>query len=96
MMDTGSVTVIDVRRDDEYAAGHIPGAISVPNEQIGTEKPTQLPDLDAVLLVYCRTGVRSKQASEKLVKIGYQNVYDFGGIVDWPYETEKGESTLEQ
>ena len=87
MMDQGSVTVVDVRREDEYAAGHIPGSILVPNEGIRDTQPEELPDLDAVLLIYCRTGVRSRQASDKLVEIGYQNVYDFGGIADWPYET---------
>ena len=87
MMDQGSVTVVDVRREDEYAAGHIPGSILVPNEGIRDTQPEELPDSDAVLLIYCRTGVRSRQASDKLVEIGYQNVYDFGGIADWPYET---------
>lgn len=87
MMDKGGVTVVDVRREDEYAAGHIPGSILVPNEGIRDTQPEELPDLDAVLLVHCRTGVRSKQASDKLLEIGYKNVYDFGGIVDWPYET---------
>ncbi len=88
MIDNGGVTVVDVRRPDEYSAQHIPGAVNVPNEDIGAEPPADLPDLDAVLLVHCRTGIRSKAASDKLVKMGYQNVYDFGGIVDWPYETE--------
>lgn len=87
MMDQGGVTVVDVRREDEYAAGHIPGSILVPNEGIRDTQPEELPDLDGVLLIYCRTGVRSRQASDKLVEIGYQNVYDFGGIADWPYET---------
>ena len=87
MMDKGGVTVVDVRREDEYAAGHIPGSILVPNEGIRDTQPEELPDLDAVLQVHCRTGVRSKQASDKLLEIGYKNVYDFGGIVDWPYET---------
>ena len=87
MMNQGGVTVVDVRREDEYAAGHIPGSILVPNEGIRDTQPEELPDLDAVLLVHCRTGVRSKQASDKLLEIGYKNVYDFGGIVDWPYET---------
>lgn len=87
MMDQGGVTVVDVRREDEYAAGHIPGSILVSNEGIRDTQPEGLPDLDAVLLIYCRTGVRSRLASDKLVEIGYQNVYDFGGIADWPYET---------
>ncbi|MCQ4637162.1 rhodanese-like domain-containing protein [Anaerovorax odorimutans] len=87
MMDEGGVTVVDVRTEQEYKSGHIPGSILVPNEEIGTEQPKELPDQDAVLLVHCRTGIRSKEASDKLVKMGYKNVYDFGGIVDWPYET---------
>lgn len=90
MMDEGGVIVVDVRRADEYAEKHIPGAVLVPNEDIGEEQPELLPDKDAVLLVHCRTGIRSKQASDKLVELGYTNVYDFGGIADWPYETESG------
>ena len=91
MMDEGGVTVVDVRRADEYAAKHIPGAILVPNESIKEEQPEALPDKDAVLLIHCRTGIRSKDASDKLVAMGYKNVYDFGGINDWTYETETGE-----
>lgn len=90
MLDEGSATVVDVRTAEEYAENHIPGAVLVPNESIGDEAPEALPDKDAVLLVHCRTGVRSKQASDKLVKLGYTRVYDFGGIVDWPYDTEAG------
>lgn len=90
MIDAGGVTVVDVRTAEEYAQKHIPGAVLVPNESIGGEPPEKLPDKDAVLLVHCRTGVRSKQASEKLVKLGYTQVYDFGGIVDWTYETQSG------
>ena len=92
MIDEGGVTIVDVRTKAEYAEKHIPNAISVPVESIAQEPPKDLPDKDAVLMVYCRTGVRSKQASDKLVMLGYGNVYDFGGIVDWPYETEGGES----
>lgn len=87
MMAEGGVTVVDVRREDEYAAGHIANAVLVPNETIGDEAPDALPDKDAVLLVYCRSGRRSQEASEKLLALGYTNVYDFGGIIDWPYET---------
>ena len=86
-IDGGGVTVVDVRTAAEYRDKHIPGAVLVPNESIAGEPPSQLPDKDAVLLVYCRTGVRSKQASDKLVGLGYTRVYDFGGIADWPYET---------
>lgn len=91
MMDQGNVTIVDVRTKEEYNTAHIEGAVLVPNETIGGEMPEELPDKDAVLLVYCRTGVRSKQASGKLVKIGYKNVYDFGGIQDWTYGTAAGE-----
>ena len=80
--------VVDVRRQDEYDAGHIPGAILVPNETIGEEMPEALPDLEQVILVYCRSGNRSKQAAEKLADIGYSNVYEFGGIIDWTGEIE--------
>lgn len=90
MIDGGNVTVVDVRTAEEYAEAHIPGAVLVPNESIGGEAPEALPDKDAVLVVHCRTGVRSKQASDKLVDLGYTNIYDMGGIVDWSYETESG------
>ena len=66
---------------------HIPNSILVPNETIDEEAKDKLPDKDAVLLVHCRTGIRSKQASDKLVQMGYKHVYDFGGINDWPYDT---------
>lgn len=89
MIDKGGVTIIDVRTADEYAADHIPDSILVPVETIGDTQPGELPDLDAVLLVHCRTGIRSKRASDQLAALGYKHVYDFGGIVDWPYETVK-------
>lgn len=89
MMDKGNVTIVDVRRQDEYDAGHVKDAILVPNESIGATAPEALPDKDAVLLVYCRTGIRAENASQKLIELGYTHVYDFGGIVDWPYEIEK-------
>lgn len=89
MIDTGNVTIVDVRTPEEYASGHIPGAINIPNEDIGSQQPAELSDLEETLIVYCRTGVRSKQASDKLIAIGYKNVYDMGGIVDWPYDTVK-------
>ena len=86
--DDGHV-IVDVRREDEYASGHIPGAILIPNESIGTEKPAELPDLDQIILVYCRSGNRSAQASQKLANLGYTNVFDFGGIMTWTGEIEK-------
>ncbi len=87
MMDEGTVTVVDVRQQSEYDEGHIKGAILVPNESIGKEQPEALPQKDAVLLIYCRSGRRSAEAAKKLVEQGYTQVYDFGGIIDWPYET---------
>ena len=80
--DDGHV-VVDVRRADEYDAGHIPGAILIPNESIGCDSPEALPDYDQVILVYCRSGNRSKQAAQKLAGMGYANVYEFGGILTW-------------
>ena len=79
--------ILDVRRPDEFAEKHIPNAINVPNETIGEEAIPELPDKDQLLLVYCRSGNRSKQASKKLAEMGYTNVYEFGGINDWPGET---------
>ena len=83
MKDADGHVIVDVRRADEYAQGHIPGAILIPNEEIGTEEPEELADKYQVILVYCRTGRRSKEASQKLADMGYVNVYEFGGIEDW-------------
>ena len=80
--DDGHV-IVDARRQDEYDAGHIPGAILIPNESIKTDRPEELPDLDQIILVYCRSGNRSKEAAQKLVELGYTNVYEFGGIDTW-------------
>lgn len=87
MIDNDKVTIVDVRTEQEYQEKHIPDSILVPNETIEEEAKDKLPDKEAVLLVHCRTGVRSKQASDKLVQMGYKNIYDFGGINDWPYDT---------
>ena len=78
--------ILDVRTEPEYQAGHIPGAILLPNESIGAGEPPQLPDRDQLILVYCRSGNRSKQASDKLAKLGYTNIVEFGGINSWPGE----------
>ena len=86
--------ILDVRTAAEFDEKHIPGAINIPNEAIGTEAIPELPDKDQLILVYCRSGNRSKQASEKLVKLGYTNVVEFGGIIDWPGETETNEGGL--
>ena len=80
--ETGYI-ILDVRRPDEFAAGHIPNAINVPNESIGTDEIPELPYKDQLIMVYCRSGRRSKEASEKLVKLGYTNIVEFGGILDW-------------
>lgn len=88
--ETGYI-ILDVRRPDEFAAGHIPNAINVPNETIGTDEIPELPDKDQLVMVYCRSGRRSKEASEKLVKLGYTNIVEFGGILDWDGETVTGQ-----
>ena len=75
--------ILDVRTAQEYANGHIPGAINIPNEIIAAENVQQLPDKEQLILVYCRSGNRSKQASERLVDLGYTNIVEFGGINDW-------------
>ena len=88
--ETGYI-ILDVRRPDEFAAGHIPNAINVPNETIGTAELPELPDKDQLIMVYCRSGRRSKEAAEKLVKLGYTNIVEFGGILDWKGETITGQ-----
>ena len=91
-MDSGDdIIILDVRTQAEYDESHIPGAILIPNETIGNSKPEQLPDTDQEILVYCRSGNRSAQAAKKLVEAGYTQIYDFGGIIDWPYDTVSGE-----
>ena len=82
--------ILDVRTLEEFAEKHIPDAINIPNETIGTEEIPELPDKEQLILVYCRSGNRSKQASEKLVRLGYTNIVEFGGINDWPGETVSG------
>jgi phage shock protein E len=84
-------TILDVRTAEEYSEKHIPGAINIANESIGTEDIPELPDKDQLILVYCRSGNRSKQASEKLVKLGYTNIVEIGGINSWPGETVAGD-----
>ena len=88
--ETGYI-ILDVRRPDEFAAGHIPGAINMPNESIGTAEIPELPNKDQLIMVYCRSGRRSKEASEKLVKLGYTSIVEFGGILDWKGETVTGQ-----
>lgn len=85
----GDYLIVDVRRADEFAAGHIPGAIHIANESIGEVPPEELPDKDQLIYIYCRSGNRSKQAAAKLVAMGYTNLVEFGGIIDWPGEIEQ-------
>ena len=85
ILDDGHI-IVDVRRQDEYDSGHIPGAILIPNESISTEQPAELPDLDQTILIYCRSGRRSKEAAQKLFDMGYTHIYEFGGIIDWTGE----------
>ena len=80
--------ILDVREQDEFDAGHIPGAILIPYTQIDEKAKDMLPDKDQLILVYCRSGRRSKIAADSLVELGYTNIKEFGGIIDWPYEVE--------
>ena len=90
MMDTQKVVILDVREEYEFDAGHIPSAVLLPVGTITEDTAAAvIDDLNTVVLVYCRSGNRSKTASQALVDIGYTNVYEFGGINTWPYETEK-------
>ena len=90
MEESTDYILLDVRTHEEFTELHIPGAICVPNEEIGTDEIPELPNKEQLILVYCRSGNRSKEASEKLAKLGYSNVYEFGGIIDWPGETVSG------
>ena len=89
MMDTQEVIILDVREQDEYDGGHIPGAVLLPVGTIDETTAAQvIPEKDSTVLVYCRSGNRSKTASSALADLGYTNIYEFGGINTWPYETE--------
>ena len=89
MKDEENYIILDVRRPDEYSEGHIPGAINVPNEEIGSAEIAELPNKSQLILVYCRSGRRSKEASEKLVKLGYTDIVEIGGIQDYEGEIQK-------
>lgn len=89
MMDTQEVIILDVREQDEYDNGHIPGAVLLPVGTIDENTAADvIPEKDSTVLVYCRSGNRSKTASAALADLGYTNIYEFGGINTWPYETE--------
>ena len=81
--------LLDVRSQEEFDEGHIEGAIVIPDSEIADRAETELNDKESAILVYCRSGRRSKLAAQALVDLGYTNVYEFGGIIDWPYGTEK-------
>ena len=85
----GDYIILDVRTAEEFAEGHIPGAINIANEDILETEPVELPDKEQVIYIYCRSGNRSKQAAEKLALMGYTNIIEFGGIIDWTGELEK-------
>ena len=90
LMDSESgYIIIDARTQSEYDQGHIPGAILIPEYEIADRAEKELPDKDQLILIYCRSGRRSKIAAEELVKLGYTNVKEFGGIIDWEYEIVK-------
>ena len=89
IMDMQECIILDVRTEEEFLEKHIAGAINIDYEQIKDVAPIALPDKNALILVYCRSGRRSKIAAEELVKLGYTNIKEFGGIIDWHYETEK-------
>ena len=87
LMDTASdYIIVDARTTEEFAEGHIPNAILIPEYEIADRAPAELPDKDRLILVYCRSGRRSKIASAALIELGYTNVKEFGGIIDWPYD----------
>ena len=87
--------LLDVRTPEEYEAGHIPGAINIPNETIGTDEIPRLPQKDQRIYVYCRSGNRSKQASEKLAALGYTDIVEIGGIIDWTGEIDIGPDNVD-
>ncbi len=78
--------LLDVRTESEFMAGHIAGAILIPDNELAQRAPAELPDKNALILVYCRSGNRSQKAAQQLLELGYRQVYDFGGILDWPGE----------
>lgn len=96
MSQTKEIRILDVRTKEEFDAGHIKGAICIPNETIGEDEIAELPDKNQQILVYCRSGIRSRQAALKLVRKGYTDIKDLGGILDWNYEIEKAVSCEKQ
>ena len=91
MRDRDDYILLDVRTDEEFRDEHIEGALLIPHTEIGSRAKTELPDKNALILIYCRAGRRSEIAARELIRMGYTNVYDFGGILDWIYETVGGQ-----
>ena len=89
MEEDDSLIILDVRTEEEFKEGHIEGAILIPNNELKERANEELPDKDSTILVYCRSGARSAMSAQELADAGYTNVYDFGGIIDWEYETVK-------
>lgn len=93
MQTEASYVLLDVRTQEEFDQSHIPGAVLLPHDQVSDQAERYLPEKKRLILVYCRSGRRSKEAAEALAGLGYTNVRDFGGILDWPYEVEQGEAS---
>ena len=89
MEDLEEFVLLDARAEEEFSEGHIPGAIVIPHDEIEERAKAEIPEKDVPVFVYCRSGRRSKIAAEALVSLGYSEVYEFGGIIDWPYEIEQ-------
>ena len=91
MIDTQEVIILDVRTQEEFKEKHIEGALLIPDYELANVAKSKLPDKNKKILVYCRSGNRSKSAARLLIDMGYTDVYDFGGIINWPYETVQGD-----
>jgi len=87
MQNSKDYIILDVRTEGEFNSEHIDGAILIPDNEIGDRVTNELPNKNALILIYCRSGRRSEAAAHELVEMGYTNVYDFGGILNWPYDT---------
>ncbi len=90
MEEDPTIILVDVRTQEEYVEEHIPGALLVPVDEIESLAPELMPDMEGTYIIYCRSGNRSATAAQLLIDLGYKNIYDMGGIIDWPYETETG------
>jgi len=94
MQNTDNSILLDVRTTEEFEEQHIKGAILIPDYEIGSRAAAELPDKNALILIYCRSGRRSANVARELIKMGYTNVYDFGGIIDWQYDTVRRETSV--